>query len=102
MREDAKDIQSLLSRLPRHAASLHLTHNQHRAYYRTVAQEDDEAAERGQAWSWVSDAQRAKARETDDVWELHWYPDTPIGSFCIYAADLTALLTYVEAQAWRD
>ena len=102
VREDAKDIQSFLSRLPRHEASLHLTHNQHLAYYHTVAQEDDDATERGQSWFWVSEAQRQKARETNDVWELHWYPDTPIGSFCIYAADLNALLTYVEAQTWRD
>lgn len=102
VREDAKDIQSFISRLPRHSASLHLTHNQHLAYYRTVAEEDQDATDRGQPWSWVSPAQREKACLTNELWELQWYPHSPVGSYCIYAADLSALLTYVEAQSWRD
>lgn len=78
------------SMFPRHKASLHLTHNQHKAYYETIEEyqgnfdwEDD----------WVSDEQRKKALETQELWELQWYPDTPIGSYKIMGADLDAVLS---------
>jgi len=80
---------------PRHAASLHLTHNQHKSYYETVAKAiesgtyDDE--------DWINPEQRQRALETNDVWELQWYPDTPVGSYRLLAADLDALLTAAVA-----
>ena len=79
-------------KLPKHEASLHLTHNQHKAYYMTVQQavlennfgygEDD----------WVSDEQREKAIATNECWTLQWYPDTPVGFHKQSAADLNVLL----------
>jgi hypothetical protein len=72
---------------PRHDASLHLTHNQHKAYYMTVAEIDRE-----QDYDWVSEEQKQKAIATGDYWELQWYPDTPTGSYSLCAADLDVLL----------
>ena len=43
-------------------------------------------------FGWVSEEQRQKAIATDSVWELHWYPDTPIGFIRLLACDLTALV----------
>lgn len=77
---------------PRHEASLHLTHNDHKSYYRTVQEaitdedfgycEDD----------WVSPEQKKKAIDTNDCWTLQWYPDTPVGFCKLSAADLDVLL----------
>jgi len=82
------------SLFPKHEASLHLTHNQHRAYYETIEQAiasgtypDDH---------WVSPYQRAKAIETESVWELQWYPHTPVRSHQLLACDLYALLSAAE------
>ena len=75
---------------PRHKASLTLTHNQHKDYHLTVP-EAIEAREPGYV-EWVSDEQRQKAINTNDCWVLQWYPDTPIGSHVLAAADLDVLL----------
>lgn len=79
-------------KFPDHLASLHLTHNQHKDYYETVEKYNQNS------WmkdiSWVSEEQQKKSLETNEVWELQWYPHTPIGSYCIAGADLDAVLEY--------
>lgn len=77
---------------PRHEASLHLTHNDHKTVYQTVQQSiDDESHGYGKD-CWVSEEQKQKAIETNDCWILQWYPDTPVGFHILAAADLDALL----------
>lgn len=80
-------------KFPRHKASLHLTHNQHKAYYETVQEcyPDDRNAK-----AWVNEEQKAKAIETQEVWELQWYPHTPVGSLSLLAADLDVLLNAAQ------
>lgn len=77
---------------PKHEASLHLTHNQHKAYYRTVAELIEEGGFGCEAEEWVSEEQKQKAIATNDFWTLQWYPDTPVGFCVLSAADLDALL----------
>lgn len=76
---------------PPHKGELSLTHNAHRSDYQTAEQ-----------WAagetdWVSDAERLRALETDEVWVLQWYPETPIGFHRVVASTLEAVL-----QAARD
>jgi hypothetical protein len=81
---------------PRHLV-LSLSHNEHKANYETVA----ENWERRELDTdrWVSDEQRLKAYATGELWELQWYPDTPIG-FCLkLAADLDVLLEWAKEYA---
>ena len=89
-------VQKFIDMLPKHKASLHLTHNEHKSYYQTVEQsikgqdhgylEDD----------WVSKEQMQLAIDTNECWYIQWYPDTPIG-FCVAsAATLEALLDYLQ------
>lgn len=77
--------------------SLSLTHNEHAAYY------DRAEAYYGEPnydlTDWVSEEQRTKAFETQSVWELHWYPNTPVGFHRVLAADLDALMAHV-AERW--
>lgn len=82
---------------PEHKASLTLTHNEHRDYYESV--EDWEAFHDDGTVDWLSQEQRAKAIETDSVWCLQWYPDTPVGFCRLFAADLEALEAHFRAKA---
>ena len=81
---------------PKHKCGMYLTHNQHRDSYQTVEQALAEENYYDDS-DWVSPEQRARAIETDEVWALQWYPQTPIGSYSMLAADLDVLL-----QAARD
>jgi hypothetical protein len=92
-------LADFLARLPAHAISLSLTHNEHKGYHETLeAWEEtlragcgatsDDPAEIG----WVSAEQRARAFAADDVWELHWFPYTPVGSHTLLACDLGVLI----------
>jgi hypothetical protein len=81
---------------PRHEASLHLTHNDHKSYYRTVADaiEDKEHGYREDCW--VSPEQKQKAIDTNDCWFVQWYPATPVGFCILAAADLDVLLKHAR------
>lgn len=79
---------------PRHAASLHLSHNEHKACYRTVASEIADGAHGYD--NWVSEEQKQKAIDTNDCWFIQWYPDTPVGFCNLAAADLDVLLEAVS------
>lgn len=79
-----------MDEFPKHEASLHLTHNQHKAYYETVEAAIESGTYRDEKW--VSPEQRQKAIKTDSVWEVQWYPHTPIGSHTLLACDLGVLL----------
>lgn len=85
--------------LPRHEASLHLTHNQHKAYYETVADyiADVEEHSKG-ATDWVCEGERERAIAANELWHLQWYPDTPVGFCDVYAASFAALVAYLEAR----
>lgn len=77
---------------PAHKASLHLTHNQHLAYYLTVAQSIDQNDYGYEEECWVSPEQKQKAIDTNECWTLQWYPNTPIGFNLLSAADLDVLI----------
>jgi hypothetical protein len=77
---------------PEHKASLHLTHNQHKAYYETLESYLESFGEDDHKHNWVSEEHKVKALDTQELWELQWYPDTPIGSYVLWAADLEIIL----------
>lgn len=83
------------SLFPPHKGELNLTHNEHKSSYRTVAQYIADRPEEYSDSDWVSEEQKAKAIETNELWTLHWYPETPIGFCLFHAADLEALLEKV-------
>ncbi len=76
---------------PKHEAGLHLTHNEFKVYYQTIEQAIAEA-ESYDHFDFVSPEQRAKAIETDSLWVLHWYPNTPVGFNAMAAADFETLM----------
>lgn len=85
--------------LPAHKCGLFITHNEHKDYYRTVAEtlEEDRPGENtDELNNFVTAVERQKAIETDEMWTLTWYPDTPIGSYRIRAASLPALGAWLQ------
>jgi hypothetical protein len=76
---------------PKHKASMHLMHNEHLSYYRTV-KESIEDEDHGYKDDWVSEEQKQKAIETNECWILQWYPETPVGFCILAAADLDVLI----------
>jgi hypothetical protein len=77
--------------LPKHAAGLYITHNDHKNIYYTI--EDHYSIDDRE---WVSLEEKRKAIELDSVWELHWYPDTPIGSYKVAASSLEAIQKHMK------
>jgi hypothetical protein len=85
--------------LPKHAAGLHITHNDHKNVYYTIEDHYGYIDDR----EWVSPEEKLKAIELDSVWELHWYPDTPIGSYKVVASSLEAIQKHImeNGNAYR-
>ena len=73
--------------LPKHAAALYLTHNDHKGVYESIEDHYGYLED----CDWVSPEEKLKAIELDSVWELQWYPDTPIGSYYVAASSLEAI-----------
>lgn len=86
-------MNEFLAFLPPHKAGLHLSHNPHRDIYASVetyTTEDDGSSE------FVSEDERTQAIANDELWELHWYPETPVGFHRRFASTLLALLAGVQ------
>ena len=75
--------------LPKHKCGLYLEHNAHKDVYQTV----EEYYKREY---FISEDEYQKAIATDNVWNLHWYPETPIGFHCIAASSLEAIQTALK------
>lgn len=82
-------------RWPRHAASLHITHNQHKAYYETVEQALESGTYDREGFPDEDEIRVAIA--ADSVWEVQWYPVTPVGFCRVYAATFARALEIANA-----
>lgn len=68
---------------------MYLTHNQHKDYYETVEQYLDNP--------WMKDLDideetRLRMIDSDEVWELQWYPDTPVGFYKVVGASFLEVM----------
>lgn len=79
---------------PRHDCGLHLTHNQHKDYYETVEKyfESPWMEDRD-----VSVEEKQRMIDTNEIWELQWYPDTPVGFYKVIGATLEEVLKKAKA-----
>jgi hypothetical protein len=78
--------------------SLSIEFNQHATYYQTIEQWEADRVNCSEV-EWVSDDERRKAIETDNVWECHWSPKTPVGSCSLAASSFKALMRAVNDGA---
>ena len=73
--------------LPKHKASLHITHNDHTTNYESVKDYLDN--------EWFNDESeeiKKSCIDANEIWELQWYPDTPIGSYRVIGATLESCI----------
>jgi len=82
-------------KFPKHKCELILSHNAHKTSYTSV---DEYTRFDLNGDCWISEEQKEKAYKTQEYWELHWYPDTPVGFIRFWAADLDALLEYCKEK----
>jgi hypothetical protein len=81
-------------KFPKHKGGLYLTHNNHKGSYET-AKERIEKYEENEIYDlsdWKDKESRQRAIDTDEIWDLQWYPDTPVGSYKVLAPTLEELL----------
>lgn len=79
-------------KLPRHKASLTLLHNDHKDFYSTVKQYIDSEHPALDKDYFVSEEDIQKCIDTDELWSLQWYPDTPIGFYKVCGSTLEIVL----------
>ena len=77
--------------LPSHKAGVYLTHNQHKDYYESIQDHINEYASID-ADDFVSPEDMQKCIDTDELWELQWYPETPIGFHKVNGSSLEIVL----------
>lgn len=86
-------IMQLQCSLPAHKCSLSITHNQHKDYYESLEAylKDNDGCK-----GWQDERARLRAISTNEIWEMQWYPHTPIGSHKIYAPTLVELMQFAD------
>lgn len=93
----------MLERLPEYKVSLHITHNQHKSYYES-AEKYLHRSDMG--WKggfdpdeWISREDFDAAIANDSIWEIQWYPNTPVGFCLVYGSTLdNALLAAAKSE----
>ena len=87
-------------------SSLHISFNADNGLnYQTVEQSilNDEAKDENiRRHRFRSMDERQEAIDTNSLWELQWYPDTPIGSYSISAPTLPKLMAFLRAEQKDD
>ncbi len=74
--------------LPVHRASLTIAHNDHKTVYAPIARYAEEIDDE----QWATPTSRQRCIQSDTIWELQWYPATPIGFYKIAGASLAEIL----------
>lgn len=82
-------MSKLKDLLPKQKGGLCIFLDEHCSNYQSVEEYSLEISD-----NWISENSRKKAIELDTVWELIWYPTTPIGSYRLAAHDFEALIAY--------
>lgn len=94
---NAKEDGDIESRLPKHEASLHITHNENTTNYESV-EDYIKREEENLGIDWATPTSRERAIATNSIWELQWYPNTPIGFNVTMGATLEEILASLSSN----
>lgn len=81
---------------PRHNGSLTLEHNLHKDLYKSIKDYIEELDERECPPEWSNPIMKTLSIELGEIWELRWYPITPIGFEYIAAPTFEDLIAFSE------
>ena len=104
---DIDAVEVVLALLPEHDISLSIEHNPHKVNYETVEEwftYESDRHDRTRAAleaDFVSPGEVAKAIAQNEMWEMQWYPNTPVGFNVRYASSLAALLGALPSNLTR-
>lgn len=95
------ELRSLLN--GEHASLTIGFNDDHACQYVTAQEYHDKWGEYGggadmQRIDWVSEEERLKAIRENSVWTCQWYPNTPVGFYCLGASSLPALIAALRAR----
>lgn len=88
-----ESTSSLLRNLPEHKCSLSIENNENRNYYESVEEYISRVSSED-FYEFSSPEAKAKCIETDELWTMQWYPDTPTVSKAIAAPTLLDVLLF--------
>ena len=84
-------VEKFISVIAENKFPFSLMHNQHHVYYESV---DDYIRDSLSCASFKDDDSKQRCINTDEVWELQWYPNSSIGFCSIAAPTLFELLQF--------
>lgn len=86
-----------MAKLPKHIA-LSITHNDFAVYYQTAAEYLDDRTDD----EFASPGDRARCIATGEVWEAHWYPETPVSFSVLIAPTSLELMVALAREGEAD
>jgi hypothetical protein len=89
-------MDEFLAALPKHVG-LSISHNEHKLNYQPIEQYLDRAD-----WITIPPGERQLIVENDEIWECHWYPNTPVGFVVVAAHSLQALIDWLGENTEAD
>lgn len=113
-RLDPQTVAAILSRLDKAEAgldalakhllkgefsSMHITFNDHKSNYVTLAQEMQDRPDWYEDDDFISPEDRQKCAETDTIWSVQWYPHTPVGFCHMHASSFALLLSALTSES---
>ena len=84
---DAEDLTDLLRG---EFSSLSIGFNDDHACNYVHAKDWDCYGDEKSRIDWVSGDEKRRALENNSVWTIQWYPDTPVGFYCVAASTFEA------------
>ncbi len=82
------------SNFPNFKCAMYLQCNDHKNIYQSAA---DWIVDNLDHYHWKDDSAIQRAIDTDTIWTLQWYPDTPVGCYAVAAPTLHEVLEMANA-----
>lgn len=79
---------------PKHI-QMFITHNEHHTNYETVKQYLDRAEHID-----ISEKDKKKCIRLGEIWEVQWYPNTPISFYCVGSFSLEKCIEIIQNNKW--
>jgi hypothetical protein len=78
--------------LPKHCCSLTIEHNPHKNYYESIP--EYVSGPNNFSSHFKNDEAYDRCIDTNELWVMQWYPDTPVGFIAVCAPTLNELIEY--------
>lgn len=79
-------------KLPNHKAALYISHNSHINSYQTINEYIDFVDP-----NWQNEEHKQRSINTNEIWEMRIYENSPVGSIHIAAPTLDELLVFANS-----